>query len=53
MRTTPITVILVLILPASAAELESRVLTHYIPQDVLDAAVRTERWTEIPSEFLL
>jgi hypothetical protein len=48
MRTTSIVLMLLLALPASAAELESRVLTHYIPQDVLDAAVRTEGWTEIP-----
>src|SRR5947209_172138 len=32
---------------ASAAELESRVLTHYLPQDLLETAVRTEGWTEI------
>jgi hypothetical protein len=33
---------------ASAAELESRVLTHYVPQDLLETAVRTEGWTEVP-----
>jgi hypothetical protein len=33
---------------ASAAELESRVLTHYIPQDFLETAIRTEAWTEVP-----
>jgi hypothetical protein len=32
----------------SAAELESRVLTHYIPQDFLETAIRTEGWTEVP-----
>jgi hypothetical protein len=32
----------------AAAELESRVLTHYVPQDLLETAVRTEGWTEIP-----
>ena len=31
-----------------AAELESRQLTHYVPQDLLEKAVRTEAWTEIP-----
>jgi hypothetical protein len=31
-----------------AADLESRVLTHYVPQDLLETAVRTEGWTEIP-----
>ena len=35
-----------LLLPA--AELESRQLTHYVPQDLLEKAVRTEGWTEIP-----
>lgn len=34
-------------LSVSAAELESRVLTHYVPQDLLEKAVRTEGWTEI------
>jgi hypothetical protein len=33
---------------ARAADVESRVLTHYVPQDVLEAAVRKEGWTEIP-----
>jgi hypothetical protein len=34
-------------LAASAAELESRALTHYIPQDLLETVVRKEGWTEI------
>ena len=34
--------------PLRAAELESRVLTHYVPQDLLETTVRTEGWTEIP-----
>jgi hypothetical protein len=33
---------------AGAADVESRVLTHYIPQDLLEAAVRKEGWTPIP-----
>jgi hypothetical protein len=33
---------------APGAELESRVLTHYVPQDLLETCVRTEGWTEIP-----
>jgi hypothetical protein len=33
--------------PATAADVESRVLTHYVPQDLLEAAVRKEGWTEI------
>src|SRR5438874_13079269 len=32
---------------AVAADVESRVLTHYVPQDLLEAAVRKEGWTEI------
>src|SRR5436190_3159138 len=31
-----------------AAELESRQLTHYIPQNDLETIVRKEDWTEIP-----
>jgi hypothetical protein len=34
--------------PLSAAEVESRQLTHYVPQDALEAAVRKEGWTEVP-----
>src|SRR3954469_25658805 len=30
-----------------AADVESRQLTHYLPQDFLEAAVRTEGWTEV------
>jgi hypothetical protein len=30
-----------------AADVESRVLTHYVPQDFLEAAVRKEGWTEV------
>ena len=36
------------VMTVSAAEIESRVLTHYIPQDFLETAVRTEGWTEVP-----
>ena len=31
-----------------AADVESRQLTHYIPQDQLEEIVRKEDWTEIP-----
>jgi hypothetical protein len=31
-----------------AADVESRQLTHYVPQDALETAVRTEGWTEVP-----
>src|SRR5262245_6184273 len=33
---------------AFAADVESRQLTHYIPQDSLETVVRTEIWTEVP-----
>src|SRR5262249_27222068 len=33
---------------AWTAEVESRVLTHYIPQDFLETVVRREGWTEVP-----
>ena len=36
------------VMTVSAAEIESRVLTHYIPQDFLETAIRTEGWTEVP-----
>src|SRR5438094_6259646 len=48
MRTTAVVLVLCFCLSTSAAEVESRVLTHYIPQDVLEAAVRKEGWTEVP-----
>jgi hypothetical protein len=48
MRTTTTFLTLLLAFPAAAAELESRVLTHYVSQDVLELAVRKEGWTEIP-----
>ncbi len=32
---------------ARAADLESRALTHYVPQDLLEEVVRKEGWTEI------
>ncbi len=47
MRIAAIFSLLCIALHASAAELESRVLTHYVPQDTLETAVRTEGWTEI------
>jgi hypothetical protein len=31
-----------------AADVESRQLTHYLPQDFLETAVRTEGWSEVP-----
>ncbi|MBM4071497.1 MAG: hypothetical protein FJ271_21560 [Planctomycetes bacterium] len=47
MRRTAILGLLVIPLAAQAAELESRALTHYIPQDLLETVVRKEGWTEI------
>src|SRR4029453_12969840 len=38
---------LAVILPLDAADLESRALTHYIPQNDLENIVRKEGWTEI------
>jgi hypothetical protein len=52
MRTIALSLTLALALLASAADVESRVLTHYIPQDTLEAAVRKEGWTEIPLEVM-
>jgi hypothetical protein len=41
--------ILLLFTSASrAADVESRVLTHYVPQDFLETVVRTEGWKELP-----
>ncbi len=33
---------------AFAADVESRQLTHYLPQDQLEEVVRKEDWTEVP-----
>ena len=48
MRTTALVLMLGVGSVVLAAEVESRVLTHYVPQDTLEAAVRKEGWTEIP-----
>src|SRR2546423_10214707 len=32
---------------ALAADVESRQLTHYVPQDLLETVVRKEDWTEV------
>ena len=48
MRTGTLIVILAVTLTSRAADLESRVLTHYVPQDFLEKVVRTEGWTELP-----
>lgn len=46
-RLLPFVTLLVAANALTAAELESRQLTHYVSQDQLDSAVRTEGWTEI------
>src|SRR5258708_696226 len=47
MRTSALGLILLVILSTSAAEVESRVLTHYVPQDFLEESVRKEGWSEV------
>jgi hypothetical protein len=51
MRATAVILVLALTSIAAGAELESRVLTHYLPQDLLETAVRTEGWTEVPLDL--
>ncbi len=48
MHRAAILLVLVSACGSLAAEVESRVLTHYLPQDLLESAVRTEGWTEVP-----
>jgi hypothetical protein len=48
MRIITLSLGMVWVINVSAAELESRVLTHYVPQDFLETAIRTEAWTEVP-----
>jgi hypothetical protein len=48
MRTVTVAVLLALTMASRAADVESRVLTHYVPQDFLETVVRTEGWTELP-----
>src|SRR5262245_23487646 len=50
MRGFVLSLVLSLARVVSAAEVESRQLTHYIPQEFLEAAVRKEGWTEAPLE---
>src|SRR4051812_11738392 len=44
----PFLLLLAVTLAAPAADVESRLWTHYVPQDFLDEAVRKEGWTELP-----
>jgi hypothetical protein len=48
MRFAALLLSLMLVFAVSAADVESRVLTHFLPQDFLETAVRTEKWTEVP-----
>lgn len=47
MRSTVFFLVLIVTMSVSAAEVESRALTHYLPQDFLETAVRSEKWTEL------
>lgn len=47
MRSAAFLFVLVVVVSVSAAEVESRVLTHYLPQDYLETAVRSEKWTAL------
>jgi hypothetical protein len=47
MRPVALLLVLGLVSAALAADVESRQLTHYVPQDLLETIVRTENWTEI------
>jgi len=48
MRKSALLFAIVISSSAFAADVESRQLTHYLPQDMLEIAVRTEGWTEAP-----
>jgi hypothetical protein len=47
MRTITFAAVLLFTAAAIAADVESRVLTHYVPQDALEKVVRTEDWIEV------
>src|SRR6516164_10059771 len=51
MRTIVVGIMCCCPLALCAADVESRVLTHYVPQDFLEAAVRKEGWTEVPLDL--
>jgi hypothetical protein len=48
LRLSALLAVLGLVSATLAADVESRVLTHYVPQDFLENAVRKEGWTEVP-----
>jgi hypothetical protein len=45
-----LTICIFLCSSALAADVESRQLTHYLPQDFLETAIRKEDWTEVKLE---
>jgi hypothetical protein len=47
MRTLMIALVLATAMTLQAADLESRALTTYLPQDMLETIVRKEGWTEL------
>jgi hypothetical protein len=47
MRAGALAILCCLVSTLFAADVESRVLTHYVPQDFLETVVRTEGWTEL------
>jgi len=47
MRSSAVVALVSFSLQAFAADLESRALTHYVPQDLLESSIRKEGWTEI------
>lgn len=47
MRSAAFLLVLVAVMSVSAADVESRVLTHYLPQDFLETAVRSEKWSAL------
>jgi hypothetical protein len=47
-RTASLLALLLLVAGLLADDVESRVLTHYVPQDFLEAVVRKDGWTEVP-----
>jgi hypothetical protein len=47
MRSTTLVMALLWAATSAAADVESRVLTHYLPQDFLEIAVRTEGWSKV------
>src|SRR5947209_17009945 len=48
MRTTGIALLLLCATAAPAAEVESVVWRHYLPQDFLETVVRSEKWLPLP-----